>query len=47
MENILETKRLIIRCFRDEDAQKLYENHLEDEDRKLVPRGRTSLDCNI
>ncbi len=37
MENILETKRLIIRCFRDEDAQALYENHMDSEVRKWFP----------
>ena len=34
---ILKTERLIIRKFRDDDAQKLYENHLDDEVRRWFP----------
>ena len=37
MEKLLETERLVIRKFRDEDAQKLYENHMDDEVRKWFP----------
>lgn len=37
MEIMFETERLIVRKFRDEDAQKLYENHLDDEVRKWFP----------
>jgi len=33
----LETERLIIRKFREEDARKLYENHRDDEVRKWFP----------
>ena len=36
-DKMLETARLIIRKFRDEDAQKLYENHLDEEVRKWFP----------
>lgn len=34
MEIMFETERLIARKFRDDDARKLYENHLDDEVRK-------------
>ncbi len=34
---LIETERLIIRRFRDEDAGALYENHLDDEVRKWFP----------
>ena len=37
MDKMFETKRLVIRKLRDEDAQKLYENHLDDEVRKWFP----------
>ena len=37
MEKLVETKHLYIRKFRDEDARKLYENHLDDEVRKWFP----------
>ena len=37
MEKMFETERLIIRKLRDEDAQKLYENHLDEEVRKWFP----------
>ena len=37
MDKMFETERLIIRKLRDEDAQKLYENHLDDEVRKWFP----------
>ena len=35
--NVFETEHLLVRRFRDEDAQKLYENHLDDEVRKWFP----------
>ena len=34
MSIMFETEHLIIRSFRDEDAQKLYENHLDEEVKK-------------
>ena len=34
---MFETKRLLVRPFRDEDAQPLYENHLDDAVRKWFP----------
>ena len=37
MEIMFETERLIVRKFEDEDAFKLYENHLDDEVRKWFP----------
>ena len=37
MEVQFETERLIIRRFREEDAQALYENHADDEVRKWFP----------
>ena len=37
MEAMFETERLAIRPFREEDAQRLYENHLDDEVRKWFP----------
>ena len=37
MEIMFETERLIVRKLRDEDARKLYENHLDDEVKKLFP----------
>ena len=37
MSEMIETERLIIRKFRDEDARKLYENHLDEEVRKWFP----------
>ena len=37
MEAMFETERLVIRPFREEDAQRLYENHLDDEVRKWFP----------
>ena len=37
MEIMFETERLIVRKFRNEDAPKLYENHLDDEVRKWFP----------
>ncbi len=37
MEMRLETERLLIRKFREEDARKLYENHLDGEVRKWFP----------
>ena len=37
MEKMFETERLIVRKLRDEDARKLYENHLDDEVRKWFP----------
>ena len=37
MVKMFETERLVIRKLRDEDAQKLYENHLDDEVRKWFP----------
>ena len=37
MERILETERLIVRCFRDEDARELYENHLDEDVRRWFP----------
>ncbi len=37
MEKMFETERLIIRKFKDADAQALYENHLDSEVRKWFP----------
>ena len=37
MEKMFETERLIIRKLTNEDARKLYENHLDDEVRKWFP----------
>ena len=37
MEKMIETRRLVIRKFREDDAQALYENHLEDQVRKWFP----------
>ncbi len=37
MDRLLETERLIIRKFRDADAQALYENHLDKEVEKWFP----------
>ena len=37
MEKMIETERLIIRKFRDEDARELYENHADGEVRKWFP----------
>ena len=37
MENLFETARLSVRKFRDEDARKLYENHMDDEVRRWFP----------
>ncbi len=37
METLFETKRLAVRPFIEEDAPKLYENHLDDEVRKWFP----------
>ena len=37
MGKMFETKRLVIRKFRDEDARKLYENHLDEEVRRWFP----------
>lgn len=37
MTKMYETEHLVIRSFRDEDAQELYENHLDDEVRKWFP----------
>ncbi len=37
MGKMFETKRLVIRRFRDEDARKLYENHLDEEVRRWFP----------
>lgn len=34
---MIETERLVIRKFRNEDARQLYENHLDDEVRKWFP----------
>ena len=36
-EKRIETEHLVIRAFREEDAPKLYENHLDDEVRKWFP----------
>ena len=36
-EKLIETKRLVIRQFRDDDAQALYENHLDGEVKKWFP----------
>ena len=36
-EKLIETKRLIIRKFREDDAQELYENHLDEEVKKWFP----------
>ena len=37
MKGMYETEHLVIRSFRDEDAQELYENHLDNEVRKWFP----------
>ena len=37
MEYIFETRNLKIRRFEIQDAQKLYENHLEEEVKKWIP----------
>ncbi len=37
MTKMVETERLIIRAFRDEDARELYENHLDSEVREWFP----------
>ena len=37
MEVLFETERLAVRKFRDEDAQQLYENHMDDAVRKWFP----------
>ena len=37
MGHMFETERLVVRPFREEDAQKLYENHLDEEVRKWFP----------
>ena len=37
MEKMIETRRLVIRKFREDDAQALYENHLDDQVRKWFP----------
>ena len=37
MEILFETERLAVRKFRDEDAQQLYENHMDDAVRKWFP----------
>ena len=37
MEALFETENLIVRAFRPEDAQKLYENHLDGEVKKWFP----------
>ncbi len=37
MEKIMETERLIIRRFRDDDARKLYENHMDGETERWFP----------
>ena len=37
MKNLFETARLSVRKFRDEDARKLYENHMDDEVRRWFP----------
>ena len=37
MEVLFETERLTVRKFRDEDAQQLYENHMDDAVRKWFP----------
>jgi len=37
MDQFLETERLIVRRLRDDDAQAMYENHLDDEVRKWFP----------
>ena len=37
METAFETERLVVRRFRESDAQALYENHLDDEVRKWFP----------
>ena len=37
MESLFETARLSVRKFRDEDARKLYENHMDDEVRRWFP----------
>ena len=37
MEKMIETQRLVIRKFKEDDAQALYENHLDDQVRKWFP----------
>ena len=37
METMFETKRLVIRRFREDDAQQLYENHMDEAVRKWFP----------
>ena len=37
METMFETARLVVRRFREDDAQALYENHLDGEVRKWFP----------
>ena len=37
MERMIETKRLVIRKFKEDDAQALYENHLDEAVRKWFP----------
>jgi len=37
MDKAFETEHLIVRKFKAEDAQQLYENHLDDEVRKWFP----------
>ncbi len=37
MAKMFETERLVVRCFREEDAPELYENHRDDEVRKWFP----------
>ena len=36
-DQLFETEHLVVRGFRDEDARKLYENHMDDEVRKWFP----------
>ena len=37
MDKMFETEHMIVRKFREEDAQELYENHMDDEVRKWFP----------
>ena len=37
METMFETKRLVIRKFREDDAQELFENHMDEEVKKWFP----------
>jgi ribosomal-protein-alanine N-acetyltransferase len=37
MDQLFETAHLVLRKFRDEDAQKLYENHMDEAVRKWFP----------